>query len=81
MTLAHYELTRIITDGLPFDKRSTDGTFFTWETEWSNHLATFDMDHTELIGSNLNNNCAPIYRLVLDNLERHERIKANLVVD
>lgn len=80
MTHALYELGTFLELKVKFDKKTSDGVFFSFEMEWGDHLATFDMDHTEIMGSNLKNNCAPVYRLVLDNLLRHERIKANLVV-
>ncbi|CAG9326978.1 unnamed protein product [Blepharisma stoltei] len=80
MTFALSDLGKKLEDYVPFHKRTCDGVFFSYEAEWGDHLATFDMDHTELIGSNLINNCAPVYRLVLDNLVRHEKVKANLAL-
>lgn len=49
-----------------------DGVFYTREMKWENHLLSFDGDHTEILGSNLKVNCAPLYRLALDNARRLE---------
>lgn len=49
-----------------------DGIFYVDEMKWGNHLLSFDGDHTEILGSNLKINCAPLYRLALDNAKRFE---------
>jgi hypothetical protein len=49
-----------------------DGVFYTEEMKWGSHLLSFDGDHTDLVGCNLKVNCAPLYRLALDNAKRLE---------
>jgi len=58
----------------PHYKAYNDGVFTEWETQWGTHLLSFDMDHTEIVGSDLHNNCAFIYRLVLDNIRMLEKV-------
>jgi hypothetical protein len=58
-----------------------DGVFYVDEMKWGNHLLSFDGDHTEILGSNLKINCAPLYRLALDNAKRFELHQEGKVVN
>ena len=49
-----------------------DGVFYVNEMKWGSHLISFEGDHTEIVGSSLNVNCAPLFRLAMDNARRHE---------
>jgi hypothetical protein len=50
-----------------------DGIFYMSEMKWKNHLLSFDGDHSHVFGADLKVNCAPIYRLALDNAIRCEK--------
>lgn len=49
-----------------------DGVFTVKDCEYAEHLMSFDADHAELVGSNLNNPIGPIFRLVIDNIAARE---------
>lgn len=51
---------------------ANDGVFTVSDCDSGEHLMSFDADHTELVGSNLNNPIGPIFRLVIDNIATRE---------
>lgn len=57
-----------------------DGVFYTNEMKWTDHLLSFDGDHSHIFGCNLKVNCAPIYRLAIDNAKRFENHEEGKIV-
>ena len=49
-----------------------DGVFYVNEIKWGSHLISFEGDYTEIMGVSLNVNCAPLFRLAMENARRHE---------
>ena len=56
----------VITSSTTAPDTSNDGVIAVKEARHGTHLTTFEMDHTELMGSNQKNNCALVYRLAAD---------------
>ena len=56
----------VITSSTTAPDTSNDGVVAVKEAQHGTHLLSFEMDHTELLGSNPHNNCALVYRLAAD---------------
>jgi len=56
----------VITSSTTAPDTTNDGVIAVKEARHGTHLTTFEMDHTELLGSNPHNNCALVYRLAAD---------------
>ena len=64
----------IIYDG--YVQNRSDGVVMPEEAAWGSYLVTFEQDHLEMAGFNVDYTPNSVYRLLLDNVKLHE-IKSN----
>jgi hypothetical protein len=70
MDLLHRPCAMVLESIYPDHKSYSDGVFTLEEASWGYHMLNFEAEHSEMIGSrDLNQELAPCYRAVIDNLK------------